>query len=153
MPKANSHYLLFVIQMSNIWMQKYLQIFHLNRITRLYSSGFSILFSDDSASVRLLLHLVSFTFQNFITKIWLLELITAVMFDQHTVKVTSWKIGGPLRDPLELTTSPSLEVSIIGKRYDPKEIILDREFKMKCWMMTLAKDDLNPKKSEILLII
>lgn len=46
-----------------------------------------------------------------------------------------------------------MEVSIIGKSSDSKEIFFNREFKMKDWIMTLAKDNLNPKQCEILLII
>lgn len=64
------------------------------------------------------------------------------------------KLESPLEIPfLELTTSPNLKVSITRKSYDPKEIFLYRELKMKDWIMTLAKDDLNPNQSEILLII
>lgn len=66
------------------------------------------------------------------------------------------KLESPLEIPfLELTTSltTNLKVSITRKSYDPKEIFLYRELKMKDWIMTLAKDDLNPNQSEILLII
>lgn len=81
---------------------------------------------------------------------WLLELITT---DQYRAKELI-RSGVLLKDPfLELTISPDMEVSIIDKSSDSKEIFLYREFKMKDWIMTLAKDNLNPKQSEILLII
>lgn len=42
------------------------------------------------------------------------------------------KLESPLEIPfLELTTSPNLKVSITRKSYDPKEIFLYRELKMK----------------------
>lgn len=42
------------------------------------------------------------------------------------------KLESPLEIPfLELTTSPNLKVSIARKSYDPKEIFLYRELKMK----------------------
>lgn len=42
------------------------------------------------------------------------------------------KLESPLEIPfLELTTSPNLKVSITHKSYDPKEIFLYRELKMK----------------------
>lgn len=63
-------------------------------------------------------YLVFFTLRNFILKMWLLELITT---DQYRAKELV-KSGVLLGDPfLEITISPAMEVSIIGKSSDSKE--------------------------------
>lgn len=92
------------------------------------------------------------TFQNFILKnMASLEQMYLISME---LRSSGQKLESPLEIPfLELTTSPNLKVSITRKSYDPKEIFLYRELKMKDWIMTLAKDDLNPNQSEILLII
>lgn len=92
------------------------------------------------------------TFQNFILKnMASLEQMYLISME---LRSSGQKLESPLEIPfLELTTSPNLKVSITHKSYDPKEIFLYRELKMKDWIMTLAKDGLNPNQSEILLII
>lgn len=65
-------------------------------------------------------------------KMWLLEFTTTDIYDQYGVKELNKSWRSPRRSlPLELTTSPDLEVFIIGRSYDPKEKFLFREFKMK----------------------
>ena len=70
------------------------------------------------------------TFQNFILKnMASLEQMYLISME---LRSSGQKLESPLEIPfLELTTSPNLKVSITRKSYDPKEIFLYRELKMK----------------------